>query len=665
MNVKGLGASADAIRTLTIDAIERSQSGHPGLPLGCAEIGSYLFGEVLRHNPENPSWLNRDRFVLSAGHGSMLIYSLLHLSGYNLTIDDIRDFRQLRSKTPGHPEFGLTEGVETSTGPLGQGIANAVGMAIAGKINETKFNTKEHEIFNNRVFCLTGDGCLMEGLSYEACSMAGHLGLNNLVLIYDRNEITIEGKIDITFTENIVKRFESMGWESVEIDGHDFSDIKRGFDLAEKMRISEKKPVIIIAKTIIGKGAPNKQGSSACHGAPLGESEAKACKLSMGLDPDQHFKVEDKAYEYYNEKKKNHIDQNNRWNKLFDQWKKSNPSLSEQLKSNLDRVISPDIFKRLSVFEPGSMHALRDSSHKTLKEITADLDFVISGSADLGGSNKSLIKDGTHISRSDFTKYNIQYGVREHAMGAVANGIYLYGGITPIVSTFLAFATYMLPPIRMAALMEIPVVFLFSHDSIFVGEDGPTHQPVEHLTTLRMIPNLNVMRPSDANETRKAWEIAFTSKKTPSVIVTTRQKVRTLSPYRSDSDKGAYIVHKEKQSRVDLIIFSSGSEVDLSISTAEELEKEGLSVRVVNVFSDFLFEKQSDEYKAMILAPEIKKRAAVEVASSLYWYKFTGIQGRIFGIDSFGHSGKAEAVAMHFGFTVNNIAEGLRKYIKG
>ncbi len=663
MDLNGLKSAAKAVRSLTIDAIEQSKSGHPGLPMGCAEIGSYLFGEVLKHNPANPGWINRDRFVLSAGHGSMLIYSLLHLSGYNLSIDDIKNFRQLHSKTPGHPEYGLTEGVETSTGPLGQGIANSVGMAIAAKRNASRFNTDKYNIFDSRIYCLSGDGCLMEGISYESCSLAGHLKLNNLILIYDRNEITIEGKIDITFTENIEKRFEAMGWAVLNIDGHDFEDIKRGFDKAEVLRIQENKPIIIIAKTIIGKGSPGKAGSPACHGAPLGGDEAIITKKSLGLDPDKKFTVDNEVYEYFNKRKKQLKSAEDKWCNNFYLWADENPNLKKQYENNFNYVFDSSIVEDFkNQVKDGA--ALRDSSHKILKDLTANLDFVVSGSADLGGSNKSLIKDGSHISADDYSKNNIQYGVREHAMGGIANGLYLYGGIFPIVSTFLAFATYVLPAIRMSALMEIPVSYLFSHDSLFVGEDGPTHQPVEHINTLRLIPNLNVMRPADPVETADAWRLAFSSKKTPTVILTTRQKVPYLGKIDRNPDKGAYIVYKGKGNKLDLIIFASGSEVSLSIEAAQKLESLGKNVRVVNLFSNYLFDRQTDEYKNSIVSPETAKRVAIEVGSDVFWYKFVGMKGKVIGINCFGLSGKAEDVADHFGFTLDKVVKEITEYIK-
>ncbi|HOV13566.1 MAG TPA: transketolase, partial [Spirochaetota bacterium] len=526
MNLSALESIAKSIRTLSMDAVEKAQSGHPGLPMGCAEIGSYLFSNVLNFYPEKPDWLNRDRFILSAGHGSMLLYSLLHMSGYDVSLDDIKNFRQFNSKTPGHPEYPETDGVETSTGPLGQGIANGVGMAIASKRHAQKFNKDSYNLFDNRIFVLVGDGDLMEGLSYEACSIAGHLKLDNLIAIYDSNKISIEGSTSITFTEDVAKRFDAFGWEVIKINGHDFNDIKKGFDLAEKKRIALNKPVIIIADTVIGKGSPKKQATSACHGAPLGKDEITACKLELKVDGD--FYVAKEALDFFAEKKKKSKEKYDNWQKMFLEWGEKFPDLKKIFEENFKLVVTEENFKNLPQFNTGEGIPTRSAAHKVLNSICKNLDFIVSGSADLGSSTMTIIKDIGDITPTNYLAHNIQYGVREHAMGAIANGLYLYGGIRPIVGTFLSFVNYMKPSIRMAALMKLPIIYLFSHDSIYVGEDGPSHHPVEHLCELRFIPNVNVMRPMDAEETKNAWKIAFDNKKTPQVIITTRQKVPVI-----------------------------------------------------------------------------------------------------------------------------------------
>ncbi len=668
INLTGLKAGAKTVRSLSIDAIEKAGSGHPGLPLGCAEIGTYLFAEVLKHNPSDSDWINRDRFILSAGHGSMLLYSLLYLTGYGLTIDDIKNFRQFESLTPGHPEYGLTKGVETSTGPLGQGVGNGVGMAIAGKINEQKFNRDGYKIFDNRIFVLAGDGDLMEGISHEACSLAGHLKLNNLIVIYDNNKTTIDSDIDIAFTENVEATFIAMDWHVIKINGHDFNDIKRGFDEAEKARISKKKPVLIMATTIIGKGAPNKQGTSKCHGSPLGKEESKLCKEALGIDANDYFYVDKDATSYFNEKKKLWQKEYDEWQELFRQWCLKFPELKEQLEKNTKRIIPDNCFTNLPEFKPGEMIAIRSSSNKILNAILKDVDFVISGSADLSSSVESSLKGKEVITNDNFAKHNIQYGVREHAMGAIANGLCLYGNVIPIVSTFLSFITYMLQPIRMSAMMKIPVIYLFSHDSIYIGEDGPTHQPVEHISILRLIPDLNVMRPCDPSEIKIAWEIALKSKMTPSAIITARQKVPTLDWSELEdcagAKKGGYIIKKEKSNNIDIILISSGSEISITLEAAKMLEDDGYSVRVVSMMSMYLFEKQDEKYKASVLPQNIEKRFVVEAGVDALWYKYIGLKGKTLTINRMGFSGKPEDVASYFGFNKENIYKNAKQLLQ-
>lgn len=655
MDIKVLEATAKTIRALTIDAIEKAQSGHPGMAMGCAEIGAYLFGEVLRYFPEDPKWINRDRFILSAGHGSMLLYSLLFLSGYKLTLEDIKQFRQLKSKTPGHPEYRLTEGVEVSSGPLGQGLANGVGMALAAKRNTKKFNKENYPIFDCRIFVLVSDGDLMEGISYESCSIAGHLRLNNLIVIYDSNKITIEGSTDLTFTEDIKKRFEAQNWSVVKTNGHDFMDIKKGFDLAEKLRIEKNTPVLIIADTVIGKGSPKKQATNQCHGAPLGIEEAIQCKIILDIKED--FFVDPLAIEYFKKGNKKREENYNKWNKMFREWSEKFPSLKKQLEINFSYSFPSDAFENLPEFKVGESLPTRTASHKILNKICENVDFVVSGSADLGSSTMTIIKDKKDISKDDYVSFNIQYGIREHAMGAIANGLYLFGGVKPIVGTFLSFVNYMQPAIRMAAMMGLPIIYLFSHDSIYVGEDGPSHHPIEHISNLRSIPNLNVMRPACPNETKIAWKIAFQNNAHPNVIITTRQKVPVLQFENSieEAIKGAYIVKKEKKGNIDLILIASGSELSITMEAADLLIEKGYSVRVVNMFSTFLFNKMDEDYKSYILPKNVRKRIAIEAGKTDLWYKYVGLDGEVIGIDRFGISGKAEDLGKYFGFTKENI----------
>ncbi|MBR6060933.1 MAG: transketolase [Spirochaetales bacterium] len=663
MDYRGLAASAKTVRALSMDAIEKAKSGHPGLPLGCAEVGSYLFGEVLKHYPEDSHWINRDRFVLSAGHGSMLLYSLLYLSGYNVTLDDLKNFRQLKSKTPGHPEYGWTDGVETSTGPLGQGFANAVGMAIAAKRHAQRFNKEGYKLLDSRIYVICGDGDLMEGVSYEAGSLAGHLRLNNLIAIYDSNKTTIDGGTDIAFTENVAKRFKAQGWTVIRINGHDMENINRGFDLAEYTRIAENKPVLIVSETIIGKGAPTKQGTSSCHGAPLGPDEVAGCKDILDIHED--FYVDPVAAEYFETKKRQWKQGYEAWQKIFAEWSDKFPALRKELDDTFALKVPADTFDKMPEFKDGDMIATRNASHKIMNAITNDLNFFVSGSADLACSTMTYIRDSKPVCAEDYGRYNIEYGIREHAMGSIANGIYLFGGVLPVVGTFLSFVNYMKPAIRMAAIMRIPTIYLFSHDSVYVGEDGPTHQPVEHVSSLRLVPNVNVMRPADANETKVAWQIALQHTTHPNIIITTRQKVPVLGGCdMSNAFKGGYIIKKESKPNIDIIIIATGSEVSLALDSAKKLESEGKSVRVVSMFSTYLYDQQDDEYKESVLPKNIRTRIAVEAGIPDYWYKYVGLDGKVLGVNKFGISAKPEDLAEYYGLTTDNLCKVCREMIK-
>ena len=651
---------ANILRVLAMDAVEEAKSGHPGMPMGMADIAEVLWRKYLIHNPNNPDWPNRDRFVLSNGHGSMLIYALLHLSGYDLSLDELRNFRQLGSKTPGHPEYGITPGVETTTGPLGQGISNAVGMAISEKILAEKFNTSEHNLVDHMTYVFTGDGCLMEGISHEACSLAGTLGLGKLILIYDDNGISIDGNVKGWFTEDIPERFKSYGWQVISaVDGHNADDIDKAIKTA---KADTDRPTIICCKTIIGKGSPKKEGSASVHGSALGEEEIKNTRDSLGWQHEA-FNIPKEIYSEWDASDKGQSSED-KWNKTFRDYESKNPDLakefSRRMAADLPEGIEEAIYKYIDEVQKEEPNiATRTSSQRVINVLGPLIPELVGGSADLTGSNNTNW-EGTHeIEHGDFSGNYINYGVREFAMTGIMNGLILHGGIKPYSGTFLTFLDYARNAVRMAALMDIPTILVYSHDSIGVGEDGPTHQPIEHLTSLRTTPNLETWRPCDTSETAISWLSAITSLSKPTALILSRQNLPTFS--RNDSQiksisKGAYILH-EPESEPELILIATGSEVKLAMEVAEEL-KGKKNIRVVSMPCSERFDEQADGYKASVLGNGIK-RVAIEASHVDWWRKYVGLEGEVIGMTSFGESAPGNDLFEHFGFSKEKIIKTL------
>lgn len=647
---------ANTVRILSMDAVQKADSGHPGLPLGCAEMGAYLWGEQMRYNPKEPSWLNRDRFVLSAGHGCMLQYSLLHLSGYDVSLDDLKNFRQLHSKTPGHPEYGHTEGIEVTTGPLGQGIANAVGIALGLKLLGAKFNTEQQKIIDNKVFCLAGDGCIMEGISSEASSFAGHIGLNNLVLIYDSNHICLDGPLNECCSEDTKLRYKAYGFEVFEIDGYDFDAMHEVF---QQLREKQTKPALILMHTIIGKGSPHKAGSHKAHGSPLGPDEVKATKEALGLSLEEFYipQAVISYFESHKEKLQEHYDN---WHQHFDRWAKNDAKLYQDFEAMVSKRLPDDLEEQLRALDIENPIAGRSASQAVINFLASKLPQLYGGSADLSGSDMTMIKQFPIVSPGKFSGRNIKYGVREFAMAAISAGLYTTGLITPFCGTFFTFSDYMRNAIRLAALSKYQVIYQFTHDSIFLGEDGPTHQPIEHLMALRAMPNLHVFRPADASETKMAW-LAALRYEGPSAIVLTRQKLPELDhtqvPFDEGVGKGAYIVVKEDKGAIDYTLFATGSELTLAVDAAGQLKKMGKNVRVVSMPCWELFEAQDASYKESIVGKDLGVRVSIEAGSDLGWYKYIGLKGIAICMESFGASAPASLLATEFGFTADQIVE--------
>ncbi|MBI5346147.1 MAG: transketolase [Chlamydiae bacterium] len=645
---------ANMIRKLSMEAVQRANSGHPGLPLGCAEIGAYLYGLALEHNPKNPGWLNRDRFVLSAGHGSMLLYSCLHLAGFDLPIEQIKAFRQLHSKTPGHPEYGMTPGVEATTGPLGHGIGNAVGMAIAMKILAQKFNTKDFTLFNNKIYCLAGDGCMMEGAASEASSLAGHLRLDNLVLIYDANGVSLDGFVSEILSDDTKARYRAYGWDVFEIDGHDLDAIDA---VVSEIKSKQERPTLIVAHTIIGKGAPHKAGTHHVHGSPLGEQEVKDAKLALNL-VEEEFNVTQSIYDYFARKLKKQQELEESWNQTFEKWSHQNPDLFKEFKKMQNKTLPVNLTEEIKKLEIKNPIATRSASNVVMNKLADLLPFLIGGSADLSSSDMTFLKNYPILTYSNFLGRNIKFGVREFAMGTISNGLALSQMFIPFCGTFLVFSDYMRNAIRLAAISSLQVIYQFTHDSIFLGEDGPTHQPVEHLASLRAMPRLQVIRPADANEVKMGW-LAALKYRGPTAIILSRQPLATLEQTNVSLEdgllKGAYIVKKEKN-KPDYILFATGSEVGLAIEVAYCLEKLNKDVRVVSFPSWDLFEKQSNEYKKMILG-ENCKRVSIEAGSELGWHKYIGKDGVCISVDDFGISAPIAQLKDEYGFNVDAILQ--------
>ncbi|MGG0619765.1 transketolase [Bacillus altitudinis] len=655
--------SIATIRTLSIDAIEKANSGHPGMPMGAAPMAYALWTNHLNVSPQNPNWFNRDRFVLSAGHGSMLLYSMLHLSGYNLSIEDLKQFRQWGSKTPGHPEFGHTEGVDATTGPLGQGLAMAVGMALAERHLAETYNKDNFNVVDHYTYSICGDGDLMEGISSEAASLAGHLGLGRLIVLYDSNDISLDGDLDRSFSENVKNRFEAMNWEVLYVkDGNNIDEVTAAI---EKAKQSTDKPTLIEVKTTIGFGSPNRAGTSGVHGAPLGSEEAKLTKEAYSWTFEEDFHVPSEVYDHFKTAVKDAGQKKEAaWNELFEQYEKEYPELAAQLKLAIEGKLPENWDQEVPVYEAGSSLASRASSGEVLNGIAKQVPFFIGGSADLAGSNKTTIKDTTDFGRENYAGRNIWFGVREFAMGAALNGMALHGGLRVFGGTFFVFSDYLRPAIRLAALMGLPVTYVFTHDSIAVGEDGPTHEPVEQLASLRAMPNLSVIRPADGNETAAAWKIAVSSTNKPTALVLTRQNLPTIdqAPEKAYEgvEKGGYVVVEAADAQPEALLLASGSEVGLAIEAQKALEKEGIRVSVVSLPAWDRFDEQSDEYKESVLPKAVRARVAIEMGASLGWERYTGLDGDVIAIDKFGASAPGETIIEKYGFTVSNVVSRVK-----
>ncbi len=651
MDSKSIAAVAKSIRSLSIDAIQKANSGHPGLPLGCAELAALLYGEILKHNPADSKWADRDRFVLSAGHGSMLLYSILHLSGYKITLDDIKNFRQIGSVCCGHPEYGITDGVENTSGPLGQGIALAVGMALAESMLAAKYNTKNHKIVDHYTYALVGEGCLEEGVSSEASSFAGHNKLGKLIVFYDMNKISIDGSTDITFTEDIGKRYEAYGWQVLKGDMYDADGIRK---LVEEAKSESEKPTLIMLKSVIGKFAP-KQGTPKVHGEPLGEEDVRQTKINLGLNPDEFFQIDEDALKYFESKKAEFAKREADWKAEFDVWAKENPELAKQWKASYE--FTADGSAEEPVYEVGKSVATRTASGDMISAMGAKYSYLVGGSADLKGSNKSGMKcdNGTYTPENRAGR-SIEFGIREFGMASECAGMSLHGGLRPFCATYLVFSDYMRPSIRLAALMKQPVIYDLTHDSIYLGEDGPTHQPIEQLASLRAIPNLQVLRPGDAEETVAAWHIAMESKDHPVLLALTRQNVPVYAKddknWRETVKKGAYVV-KSGSDSPDVTVVATGSEVNMALETAAKVSKK---VRVVSILDKNLFEKQSDDFQKEILGGA-KRVIVAEAGVKTGWEGYVSSKKDLFTINRFGESGPAKKIAEDLGFTAEKLAE--------
>ena len=651
--------SVNAIRVLSADAIQKAKSGHPGLPLGAAPAAYELWARHMNHNPKNPEWKNRDRFVLSGGHGSMLLYSLLHLFGYgDLSIDDIKNFRQLDSKTPGHPEYGHTVGIEATTGPLGQGMAMAVGMAMAEAHLAAVFNKDGYNVVDHYTYVLGGDGCMMEGISSESFSLAGTLGLSKLIVLYDSNNISIEGSTDIAFTEDVMKRFEAFGFQTIEVeDGNDLGAIGAAI---EEAKADKNRPSLIKINTLIGYGCPAKQGKASAHGEPLGEDNVAALKENLGWPCKEAFEVPQEVYDYYKELASDRAKAEDEWNKLFAEYCSKFPEMKEMWDNYYNGYDMSDLFNSEEYWAAGDKpEATRNTSGTVLNLIKQHMPNMIGGSADLAPSNKTNMKDAGDFSRDNYAGSNIHFGVREQAMTAITNGIALHGGLRPFAATFFVFSDYTKPMARLSSLMKLPVTYIFTHDSIGVGEDGPTHEPIEQLAALRSLPNFTVFRPCDKVETSAAWMYAATSKQTPTALVLTRQNLPQMPGSSKEALKGGYIIDDSSKAVPDAIIIASGSEVSLAVEAKAELAKKDIDVRVVSMPSMDLFEEQSAEYRESVLPDAVRKRVAVEALSDFGWYRYVGLDGAVVSMKGFGASGPAAELFKKFGLTTEAVVKAV------
>ena len=654
MDIEIFQKAATEARGLAIDAVHAAGIGHLGLPLGAAEMGAVLFGQALKMNPSDPQWLDRDRFVLSAGHGSMFLYAWLHLSGYDLPLEEIRNFRQLNSQTPGHPEFGETPGVECTTGPLGQGVGNAVGMAVSAKMTERMFNTPEHKIFDHHIICLAGDGCLQEGISAEAASFAGHNGLDNFILLYDSNDVTLDAMADVTQSEDTAKRYEAYGFDVSTVDGHDMEALLRALETAKSA--DNGRPKFIIAKTEIGRGIPEVAGTNKAHGES-GAKFADSARRSLGL-PEEKFYVSDEVRAYFAGRKNDLAEQQAQWLEVFSAWKSANPDKAALLENALSRKTPEGLLNKIPEFGPDANLATRAAGGTVLQRLAEELPMIVSGSADLYGSTKNYLPGGGDFSRDNHAGRNIWFGIREHGMAAMLNGMAYYGVFRVSGATFLAFSDYMRPSIRLAALSKLPVNYIFTHDSVAVGEDGPTHQPVEMISSLRCVPNLDVVRPADAEETAGAFVAALEKTDGPTAIVLSRQNLPNLSEIpvaerRNGVLRGAYIARRE-MGDLKLILLATGSELQHALAAANEL---GDGVRVVSMPCFERFDRQSAEYRESVLPSSCRKRIAMEAGVTGLWHRYVGMDGKAIGIDRFGLSAPGATVLIEMGMKPESIAE--------
>ena len=661
MNIEEM--SVNAIRVLSADAIQKANSGHPGLPLGTAPVAYELFAKHMNYNPHNPDWVNRDRFVLSGGHGSMLLYSLFHLFGIgNLSLEEVKNFRQFGSLTPGHPEYGHTVGVEATTGPLGQGMAMAVGMAMAEAHLSSVFNKEGFPVVDHYTYVLGGDGCMMEGISSECFSLAGTLGLSKLIVFYDSNNISIEGSTDIAFTEDVVTRFKAFGFQTIEVeDGNDLEAIGKAI---EEAKADKTRPSLIKVNTLIGYGCPAKQGKASAHGEPLGVDNVAALKENINWPCKGDFEVPKEVYDHYKELADNMAKAEDKWNELFAAYVEKYPEMKELWDNYFDGYDMSDLFNSDEYWAKGDKpEATRSTSGTILNMIKKAMPNLIGGSADLAPSNKTNMKDAGDFSKDNYAGTNLHFGVREQAMAAIGNGLALHGGLKAFVATFFVFSDYVKPMARLSALMKLPLTYVFTHDSIGVGEDGPTHEPIEQLAAFRSLPDFTVFRPCDRTETAAAWMYAVENECGPIGLVLTRQNLPQIEGSSKDALKGGYVIAESEKAVPDAIIIASGSEVSLAVNAKEELKKSGIDVRVVSMPSMELFDKQSAEYKESVLPNGVRKRVAVEALSDFGWYKYVGLDGRVIAMEGFGASGPAATLFEHFGFTVDNVVKTVKEVV--
>lgn len=661
MNIEEM--SVNAIRVLSADAIQKANSGHPGLPLGTAPVAYELFAKHMNYNPHNPDWVNRDRFVLSGGHGSMLLYSLFHLFGIgNLSLEEVKNFRQFGSLTPGHPEYGHTVGVEATTGPLGQGMAMAVGMAMAEAHLSSVFNKEGFPVVDHYTYVLGGDGCMMEGISSECFSLAGTLGLSKLIVFYDSNNISIEGSTDIAFTEDVVTRFKAFGFQTIEVeDGNDLEAIGKAI---EEAKADKTRPSLIKVNTLIGYGCPAKQGKASAHGEPLGVDNVAALKENINWPCKGDFEVPKEVYDHYKELADNMAKAEDKWNELFAAYVEKYPEMKELWDNYFDGYDMSDLFNSDEYWAKGDKpEATRSTSGTILNMIKKAMPNLIGGSADLAPSNKTNMKDAGDFSKDNYAGTNLHFGVREQAMAAIGNGLALHGGLKAFVATFFVFSDYVKPMARLSALMKLPLTYVFTHDSIGVGEDGPTHEPIEQLAAFRSLPDFTVFRPCDRTETAAAWMYAVENECGPTGLVLTRQNLPQMEGSSKDALKGGYVIAESEKAVPDAIIIASGSEVSLAVNAKEELKKSGTDVRVVSMPSMELFDKQSAEYKESVLPNAVRKRVAVEALSDFGWYKYVGLDGKVIAMEGFGASGPAATLFEHFGFTVDNVVKTVKEVV--